>query len=87
MTKTIFVTDFTEIHHIKIACEKCGFAVILPVGTGDIKIIGCRCGVQFPIEKIKTWLESTKELQDVITTNTAFADAVIEIETEEKPKT
>lgn len=34
--------------------------------------------------EIKTWIESTKELQDAITTGVSFSDTVIKIETEEE---
>lgn len=87
MTKTILVTDLKEIHHVKVACEKCGFAVVFPISPGDIKIIGCRCGIQFPIEKLKTWLEATYALKNAIITGASFSDTAIEIETEEKQKT
>lgn len=87
MTKTILVTDLKEINHVKVSCVKCGFAAILPLNIGHIITVGCaKCGSQFPTDKIKTWLEVTYDLKRALTTNTSFADAVIEIETEE-PKT
>jgi len=87
MTKTILVTDIKEINHVKVSCKKCGFAIILPLDVEHIKTIGCtKCEVQFPVEKIKTWLEVTQDFKKALTT-TSFSDAVVEIETEEKQKT
>lgn len=83
MTKTILVTDLREINHVKVSCEKCGFAVNFPLDTKEIKIVWCKCGVQFPIEKIKTWLEVTQDLKIALST-TSFSGAIVEIETEEK---
>lgn len=83
MTKTIFVTDLKEIHHVKVSCGKCGFAVNFPLDTKEIKIVWCKCGVQFPIEKIKTWLEVTYDLKTALST-TSFSGAIVEIETEEE---
>jgi len=85
MTKTILVTDLKEINHVKVSCAKCGFAVSFPLATTEIKIVWCKCGVQFPIEKIKTWLEITEELKTALAT-TSFSGAVVEIETEEENK-
>ena len=88
MTKTILVTDLKEINHVKMSCAKCGFAAILPLDIKHILTVSCtKCGSQFPTEKIKTWLEATSALKKALTTDISFADAVIEIETEEKPKT
>jgi len=39
--------------------------------------------VQFPVEKIKTWLEVTHDLKTALAT-TSFSGAVVEIETEEE---
>ena len=87
MTKTILVTNLKEINHVKVSCAKCGFAIILPLDVKHIKTIGCtKCEVQFPVDKIKTWLEVTYDLKKALST-TSFADAVVEIETEEKQKT
>ena len=83
MTKTIFVTDLKEIRHVKVSCEKCGFAVNFPLATTEIQIVWCKCGVQFPIEKIKTWLEVTSDLKKDLST-TSFSGALVEIETEEE---
>ena len=83
MTKTILVTNFTEINHVKVSCGKCGFAVNFPLDTKEIKIVWCKCGVQFPIDKIKTWLEAAYALKTALLT-TCFSGAIVEIETEEK---
>ncbi len=84
MTKTILVTNLEEINHIKVSCAKCGFAAILPLDIVHILTVACvKCGSQFPTEKIKTWLEATSALKKDLST-TSFADAVIEIETEEE---
>ena len=87
MTKTILVTDLKEINHVKVSCKKCGFAIILPLDVKHIKTIGCtKCEVQFPVDKIKTWLEITYDLKKALTTNTSFADAVVEIKLKKNKK-
>ena len=82
MTKTVYVTDLSEVKHIIVSCGKCGFAVILPLHGGYKKTVGCvKCDVAFPADEIKTWIEVTENLQKTLAEVTS--DARIEIETEE----
>lgn len=86
MTKTIFVTNVSEIQFIKVSCKSCGYAMQLPLKIpGELVVHNCpSCGQSLPIshEEIRSFLGSLRSLQDIMK-NKNFSNTLIEIEIEE----
>ena len=85
MTKTVLVTNISEIQFVKISCKKCGYAMLLPVKKWiEAKIHQCpACSGRFPVEDIKDFVCSIKSLQSNLTNDKNFSGIKIEIETED----
>ena len=86
MTKTVLVTNISEIQFIKVSCKKCGYAMQLPVKTwikSNIQLCPV-CNGRFPVEKLKGFALSIGSLQDNLTDDENFSEIEIEIETEEE---
>lgn len=85
MTKSVFVTNLSEIKTIKVTCKSCGFAVIFPTNTEYRKIVQCiNCETRFPADETRMLIEAIKHLQTSLTENKDLAHVKVEIETEVK---
>ena len=86
MTKTVLITNLKEVKQLKVSCENCGYAMLLPVKKWiEPKIHQCpACSGRFPVEDIKDFACSLKSLQSNLENDKNFSGIKVEIETEEQ---
>lgn len=79
MTKTIFVTDLSEVKSVKISCN-CGAQWFIPVGNTSSPKQCFKCGKELPYLAIKQVIAGIATISEA----SKQSDFIAEIETEEE---